>query len=362
MAYPDIEKNRKKVLILITQLSGGGAERVVVRLANALSEKHDVIVLPIYEGRGYDVADRVRVMSLEFPSIENIRLPMMLKAFYWRIGGYLNLIRMLRRERPDVTLSFLYKPHLINLFAIGTGRKVMSERAVPKLEGCGNFTLTKLAFSFADAVVFQSDSVRKLFPKRIQKKGVIIPNPVDVSCKASGQSHKIVTAGRLMGQKNHALLIRAFASFSKTHPLHTLHIYGTGPLEDELNRLISELSMEGKVFIEGFVSNIHETIADAEQFVLSSDFEGMPNALLEAMMIGIPCITTSFLGAEEFFGSTASCLLTPVGDETSLTAAMSRLADDEKFRKELISRGLGYVSNLEIEKVIPLWERVLFNS
>ena len=359
---PENSKARKKVVFLITTLTGGGAERVVVRLANALSEKHDVIVMPLYKAAGDSVSDRVRIEDFQFPGIDNMKAPLIIKSAYWRFYAYRAFCRMLKKEKPDVTVSFLYKPHLLNMVAIGAGKKIMSERAVPKVEGAGSFAWTKLAFSFADTVVFQSHTVKGLFPKRIRKKGVVIPNPVDVPCYASGRSHRIVTAGRLMGQKNHAMLIRAFASFSKSHPLHTLHIYGTGDLEEKLRDLIREYSLEGKVFLEGFSANVHEAIKDAEQFVLSSDFEGMPNALLEALMMGLPCITTSFLGAEEFFGESNALIMTPVGDENAMSEAMTKLADDDDFRVRIASTGAEFAKRFSFDSVIPQWETVLFDS
>ena len=94
-------------------------------------------------------------------------------------------------------------------------------------------------------------------------------------------------------------------------------------------------------------------------FVLSSDFEGMPNALLEAMMMGIPCVSTSFEGAEELFGDSDGCLFVPVGDETALSDAMGRLAVDEKLRKSLSERASRFADRFSTEKVIPLWEKEL---
>ena len=115
----------------------------------------------------------------------------------------------------------------------------------------------------------------------------------------------------------------------------------------------------GEVFIEGFVGNIHEAIKDAEMFVLSSDYEGLPNALLEAMMMGLPCVTTSFESAEELFGDSDSCLMVPVGDETALSDAMSRMAEDERLREALSTKASKFTERFSMERVIPLWEKEL---
>ena len=238
----------------------------------------------------------------------------------------------------------------------------MSERNNPLMKEYGYFRKMRRAFSRADTVIFQSETVNAMFPVRIRKKGVVLPNPVEVPCLAAGGSKRIVTLGRLNPQKNHKLLIRAFALFSTGHPSHTLHIYGRGDLLPELRDLVKELSLEDRVFLEGYRDDIHEAVKDAEQFVLSSDYEGMPNALLEAMMMGLPCVTTAFHGAEEFFGGTGACVMTPPGDEKALAEAMSRLADDDGFRSSLASRGKEYVRKYSLDNVLPLWEKVLFGE
>ena len=107
------------------------------------------------------------------------------------------------------------------------------------------------------------------------------------------------------------------------------------------------------------MERIHESIRDAEMFVLSSDFEGMPNALLEAMMMGLPCVTTAFEGAGELFGDSDSCLMVPVGDERAMAEAMAKLDDEPHFRDSLSNRGRMFAERFSTEKVIPLWEKEL---
>ncbi|MCR5464810.1 MAG: glycosyltransferase [Bacteroidales bacterium] len=348
-----------KILILISSLEGGGAERIASRVASALAERNEVHIMPFsFASSPYPISDKVHIdnaglFDLRKKSLLPFRFLISVIFGYF----YLSFIRL--RFRPDVTLSFLIKPSLLNAFALGGGRKVMSERNNPRKKGERHFCMACLAYRHADKVIFQSDTVRNMFPEEIRRKGVVIPNPVEVSCKASGDSHKIVASGRLRPQKNFALLIKAFSYFLESHPDHTLHIYGKGPLEEELRRLVSELSLDGKVFIEGYVDRIHEAIRDAEMFVLSSDFEGMPNALLEAMMMGLPCVTTAFEGAEELFGDSESCLMVPAGDEMALAGAMSKLDEEPLFRESLARRAREFSNRFSMEKVIPLWEKEL---
>ncbi len=348
-----------KILILISSLEGGGAERIASRVASALADKHEVHIMPFSSASSpYPISDKVKVDDAGlFDLRKKSRLPF--RFLISIVFGYFFLSFIRLRFRPDVTLSFLKKPSLLNAFALGGGRKIMSERNNPRQKGERHFRMTCLAYRHADKVIFQSNTVRNMFPEEIRRKGVVIPNPVEVVCEASGNSHKIVASGRLRPQKNFALLIKAFSTFLASHPDHTLHIYGKGPLEGALRRQISDMSLEGKVFLEGYVDRIHEAIQDAEMFVLSSYFEGMPNALLEAMMMGLPCVTTAFEGAGELFGDSDSCLMVPVGDERAMAEAMAKLDDEPQFRDSLSNRGRMFAERFSTEKVIPLWEKEL---
>ena len=168
-----------------------------------------------------------------------------------------------------------------------------------------------------------------------------------------------MTVGRLKRQKNQESLIKAFAAFNNEHPGHTLHIFGKGELENELRQLVSELSLERSVFFEGFVTNVHEAIRDAEMFVLSSNYEGMPNALLEAMMMGLPCVTTSYEGVEELLGDSGCCLIVPVGDNLALAGAMARIAEEPQLRSLLSQKATAFSERFTVDRVIPLWEKEL---
>ena len=346
------------LLIFTNYLRNGGAQRVAARLANALSEKYDVYMLLVENEVKYPLSDRVNVIELE-PNVRTITYWTRKNVLKLRINRFLFFSRLCLRLRPVATLSFLNKQDWLNLFGIGGGKRILSERNNPRMKDPGYFREDCIKFFLADRVVFQSETVRQMFPRWIRRKGIVIPNPVDIACQAAYAGGKrIVSAGRLHPQKNQALMLRAFARFAANHPDYTLHLYGDGELQKELPRLAEELHIADKVFIEPFRADLHEAIRDARMFVLSSDYEGMPNALLEAMMMGLPCITTRFPGAEEILG-TGACLMTPVGDEAALAAAMAALADDDPYREALASAGEAYAQRFSIDRVIPLWEQIL---
>lgn len=352
-----------KILIVISNMFGGGAQRVISRLANSLSEDNDVMILAFPTKSTFPLSESIRVIDLEEPNIRVCGRVGRMNLMAIRIKRVLALSSQLRKlkrkENPDVTISFLEYPNMMNALAGGKDRRIMSERNNPRRKGKLYYYMERFSFHFADKVVFQTNVVKEMFPYGIRRKGVVIPNPVKVDCLATGGSKKIVTMGRLHSQKNHELLIRSFAIFSQTHPSHTLHICGKDYGEYRLQSLIERLSLSGKVFLEGFVNDIHNYIADAEQFVLSSDFEGTPNALLEAMIMGLPCISTDFEGIREMLGDSGACVLTPVGDENSLAEAMSSLADDPDLRSQLSLKGMRFADRYALDNVLPLWKEVI---
>ncbi len=352
---------RKRIIITTNTLSHGGAQRVAVRLANTLAQRHDVFLIPFVSEITYPVSDQVHVVPLApAMKIREARWPFRRFSYHLsRLRGILFFIRFKLKVRPDATLSFLEKADRMNLLSPGPGARILSERNNPRRKEKGYFENACKRFSRADRVVFQSETVRHMYPEAIRKKGIVIPNPVEVSCMATSPAgHKIVSVGRLHPQKNFPVLFRAFKRFVADHPGYTLHIYGDGDEKPVLETLIQNLSLQDSVFLEGFSNDVHRDIRDAEFFVMSSDFEGMPNALLEALMMGLPCISTAFEGSEEFIGRKA-CLLTPVGDEPALSKAMAALADNERYRQELAAAGAAYAQRFRTELVISQWENLL---
>ena len=361
----------KKVLIVIDTMYGGGAERVASRIANSLSVDNEVVIYTRSTPDMYQLAENIKVLNFtDPPRLLNYRgrrarfvLPFLdpFNKLYWYWYFVKKLEDVKRKEKPDATLSMLKISNIMNAFSKGPGLKVLSERNNPSKKSFGYRRWSNLCFRRADRVVFQTETIRNHYSSSIRKKGVVVPNPVLVDCQATGGSKRIVTMGRMHPQKNHPMLIKAFALFSKNHPEHTLHIYGKDIGEENLNPLIESLSLTDKVFIEGFKNPIHSSIVDAEQFVLSSDYEGTPNALLETLMMGFPCITTAFEGTHELLGEDAPCLVTPVGDEVALAEAMARLADDSALREKLSTRAVQFAQAFSMEKIMPKWRDVLFS-
>ena len=164
--------------------------------------------------------------------------------------------------------------------------------------------------------------------------------------------------GRLEPQKNRRLLIEAFSDVYKKYPEYTLDIYGEGSQENELKQLILELGLNNSVVLHGNVNDVHRQIADAEMFVLSSDYEGLSNALLEAMMMGLPCITTDCAGAAEAVENGVDGIIIPIRDRNKMTEAMEKLISDASLRKQFSEKAVEHSKQFQVGNVIAQWEQL----
>ncbi|MDO4869835.1 MAG: glycosyltransferase [Bacillota bacterium] len=343
--YPD---ERKRIFVIVNSLGGGGAQRVATIVASGLSEKYNVtLVIGKKREVEYPVSDKVEVLRIP---IENLTRDSMIQ--------YMKILKRVRK--PAACISFMFDGNRLNLSAEGPGKVICSERNNPVKKNPQRFPETVAQYEKADHVIFQSTTVRNLYEEDIRARSTVLPNPVNISCEADGVSReKIVTVGRLHEQKNQAMLIRAFAGFLKDHPGYELSLYGDGELREDLEKLARDLEIAGSVVFHGTVKDIPAHIKDARMFVLSSDYEGLSNALLEAMMMGLPCISTACEGSTDVIQSGENGILIPVGDEDALECAMRRLADDDAFRKQLAAAGKRTGEAFSSENVIAQWEKMI---
>ena len=343
---------KKRLFIMISSLGRGGAQRVASVLASELSRHYHVtVVIRKQAPRAYQLDEKVELIRLPGRWLGDIQA-----------GRYVLFLK--KSRRPDASISFMFDSNNLNTRGRCSCKTICSERNNPAKKNPRLFDATAEQYRKADHVVFQSETVRDLYDEEIRSHSTILPNPVSVACYASPVSRRrIVTVGRLHPQKNQTMLIRAFAVFLEKHPEYTLSIYGEGELGRELRALASDLGIEEHVLFHGNIEHIHQEIADAEMFILSSDYEGLSNALLEAMMMGLPCISTACEGSTDVIQSGKNGILTPVGDEAALLSAMDLLADNEEIRREIAinarKSGEAFRKETVTQKWIELIEKVI---
>ena len=283
-----------KILFYINAIHDGGAERVMVNLAKYFSDigYETILVTSFIDTWEYKIEGNVKRLTLEENEIKQGKI----KRNFSRI---IKLRDILKKEKPDVAVSFMAEPNFRLLVAsLGLNVKtIVSVRNDPNKEYAGKIGkfVGKWILPIADGCVFQTKEAQEWFPERLQRKSTIIFNAVKEEffhIERTPMVGEIVACGRLVSQKNHKLLIDAFAEVVKEHPYARLKIYGEGSLRDVLQEQIDKLNLHDKAFLMGATNDVAKALQTADLFVLSSDYEGMPNALMEAMAAGVPCIST----------------------------------------------------------------------
>ncbi len=339
------------MLIMCSSLYGGGAERVACRLACGMSDKYDVTMLYIQ--------DKGRTYYLE-PCIGTVAMPYFEGSFDMIMDGRALFTRWLKETLDvSVSVSLMFTMNKINTRSAGKETVICSERNNPAKRDPEHMPEINGIYEAADHVVFQSEAVRSLFSDKVQSHSSVILNPVSVPCARTGGRHRIVTMGRLTPQKNQEMLIRAFAAFYREHPGYTLSIYGTGELGEKLQQLAGSLGVEDAVRFHGQVWDVHTAVADAEIFALSSNYEGLSNALLECMMMGFPCVSTRCEGSVDVIQSGKNGILTDVGSEKQMTAALSLLADDARLREKLGAEAAKTSEQYRTERILGQWRQLI---
>lgn len=271
----------------------------------------------------------------------------------------------MRKFGADIAVSFLEKDAIVSNLR-KTVPLVYSLRCDPanNTRNLALKAITFFSYRRAKRIVFQTQGAMDFFPEDIRKRGIIIPNPLTRKLPywdPHNHEKRIITACRLTAQKNLPMLIRAFAIFYANHPDYQLEIYGNGPLCEALQGLCRELTIQDAVYFPGHSPEIHSIMATSAAFVLSSDFEGLSNSMLEALAIGIPTICTDCApgGAREYITDGANGFLVPVGDVAALAEKMEWLISDPALCKRMSWQATQVRQKLNPDVILSHWEQVL---
>lgn len=329
----DEDKSMEKIVFVIPNMTGGGTERVISLLSGEYVKWGIQVAVMQFAGyeHAYELDERVEDFAVAEQSKGN--------PLIW--GRRILAMRRYFKKNPNCHIfAFCVMGAVFSVIAtFGMKRRLLvAERNSP--DSCNVKKLRNWAYRHAKVITFQTEDGISYFPQDIGRKAVVIPNPIDADIPArfeGERTKRIVTVGRLHKQKNQALLLEAFADFKKLCADYQLHIYGEGELEEKLKNRARELGIEKDVVWHGFSKRVKEEIVDSRMFVLSSDFEGISNSMLEALAMGIPTISTDcpIGGARVYMEEDVSGLLVPVGDRKALSEAMIRVAEDDALADRL---------------------------
>ncbi len=276
-----------KVCIVCTSLAGGGAERFTANLANMLTKRQvDVYVLtgPKTENDYELVEDVTRICDL--------------KCGKRLIHDILTIRRISYEQKIDIVIGIDLTINICAALAniLFSPKVIISERSAPmsaEISAISRF-LRMISYPLADGYVFQTNGAKEFYSQAIQKKAVVIYNPIkdDIPYRNVKVKKEIVAIGRLRHEKNYELLLKSFSIILRTHNDYILRIFGDGNDYEKLQQLVKRLDIEENVIFEGFSKELHNKIINSDIYVLSSLYEGMPNSLMEAMAMGVPVIAT----------------------------------------------------------------------
>lgn len=334
----------KKIMFYINAIHNGGAERVMVNLSKyfSLNNYDTVLVTSFRDTWEYSLSADVKRITLEEEEIKQSRIKR-------NISRIKKLRQVCKDEKPDILISFMEEPNFRAIIATrGLSIKTLvSVRNDPYKEYAGKVgkIVGKIILPMADGCVFQTSEAKEWFPKKLQNKSKIIYNAVKeefYQIDRKPNRGEIVTCGRLEEQKNHANLINAFSEIIKDYPYTSLKIYGEGSLKKELQKQIDSLGLEKKAFLMGQTNDVANVLQTADLFVLSSNYEGMPNALMEAMAAGVSCISTDCPcgGPRELLKEIEDKALVPVDDVSALAEKIKDYmgtVGEQNFKMKMIA-------------------------
>ena len=354
---------RKSISIVTMELGWGGAERVLSELMKEWVRTGNKVTLvqtrPGIFGESYPIPEGVNNITFQIKS----------KNRFEQYAKEIIALFRYMKNNPDTSM-LAFSNASIRIVAVCSmffhNRIVFSERNDPRHSPQTEFLrwLRYKLYNLADTCVFQTHQAMSLFPKKVQKKGIVIPNPVnpDLPPAHNGERNKtIITACRLEPQKNLPMLINAFAMLHKSNPDYLLEIYGEGSEYEKLQGLIDQLGLADYACLKGRTLSIYEVMKNSAIYVCSSDYEGLSNSLIEALALGMSVISTDHPigGASEMIEDHVNGLLIPVGDVNALYCAMKYLIENPDAARKLAENASHIKEKWPIEKIAQKWLTIL---
>ena len=346
----------RRITLFIGSLSGGGAERVTCNLANYLNENgYNIDVVTMSNKRDtYKLDDRIKRVNL----LDE-------KERKGKISDTLIRMRRLKKyvkDNQDVMCYIAMLPVtiflLIRLRRLTNSKIIISERNNPRSYKLYEKLMMRYASKRCDGLVVQTKEIGNWYNKI--KNKVVIPNAInkDVIFPRRGEiEKKIVSVSRLEKQKNIPMLISAFEKFQVNHPDYILEVYGKGSLEKDLKELIKKRKLNDKIILMGYVDNISDRITNAACFVLTSNYEGMPNALIEAMCIGIPCVATDSDGGgvRELIRNNENGFIVEKDNKDELALRMAEIVENPVLARRVAKNARALKADLGSNAIYKRW-------
>lgn len=344
-----------KISFITSTLHSGGSERVMSLLANSFANRGNEVEIICLNKHlvFYPIDEKVKVWFAE----EETRSRSIMKKMVW-------LRRHVKERKPDVVIAFMLEVFCATLASLIGMRVpvVSSERIDPHFFGRAKGFLRWVLLRRTAHLVVQTERIKEFYSPRLQARTTIIRNPVTgkvFSLPEVDKENRIIAVGRLAYQKNYPMMFRAFRKVSEHFPQYKLCVYGDGPQRSEIEAGIAAIGMEDKIVLAGKSDKIIEEMNRSKLFVMSSDYEGMSNALLEAICVGLPVISTDVSGASDLIEQGINGFVTPIGDEEAFSLALEKLLGDEKLMYTMGENNRRKAGDFREDRIVDQWASLI---
>ncbi len=360
------EQESMHIVICISSMGQGGAERIASIMANHWVEGgREVSIITLAEpgtSSAYPLNKAVEVQNIGLTSASDT----LLDKLFGNFKRILGMRKALHGIAPDVVISFMDTTNVLTLLASqGLDIPVIVTEHCHPVQfpiGKGWGRLREFMYPRAAAVVVLGQEIQKWFTDNLSFKRLeVIHNPVIVSpcsvSKGPRQGGTIISAGRLAEEKQFQKMIEAFVPLAAQFPQWNLIIYGEGPDRDDLESLIREKGLEEQVMLPGWVDNLHERMAHADVFAMSSRSEAFPGALCEAMACGLPVVSFDCpSGPAEIIRHGVDGVLVPPEDIRALSRELEKLLEDGELRQRYGARAVEVRDRFSLNTLMEKWE------
>ncbi|MCM4172553.1 glycosyltransferase family 4 protein [Arenibacter sp. TNZ] len=357
---------KQKIAFVIPSLGAGGAERVVSTLANALIKNYEVYIITFIKiVPFYKLHKDVQLVHCVDKITPSRNIFNALKSNYILLK---KINAIVKKEKIQLLIGFLTSANVLSVLAAKSNSIpcIISERNNPNKNKVNKFWKILKNFSYhkANFLVVQTKEIKEYYVSSVtEEKLIILPNPIsdELSLKRDKKALKeniILNVGRLTRQKAQDVLIKSFSRIDDKN--WKLLIIGEGPKKKDYEQLVEKLDLKDRVLIKSKTKNIDKYYNSCSIFAFSSIFEGFPNALIEAMHFGIPCISTDCpTGPSELIEDGINGFLIPMNNEEVLTEKINQLISKEDLRLSFGKNGQKTVDQFRVDYVVKQWNRII---
>lgn len=344
-----------RIIFITDTLASGGAERVISVLANNLSMQYDEVEIVCLRKHlvFYDIQPKVKIVFAEDYS-----------------NGWVNKILWLRNyiKKDDVVISFMIRVYCVTLLSLlGLKRNIItSERNDPKAVGIKWKIIRSILLPTTTKHVVQTEKIKSYFPSFLQKRISIIYNPINLNqCGEKDWNAKrvsVLAMARLDKQKNYPMMIKAFLKFHEKYPHFILDIWGNRGHDEQLSevkQMIADNNASAFIKLNGRCNDVAKEYEKAYMFLLTSNFEGFSNSLMEAVCSGVPTISTKVSGATDLLEDGINGFLIDINRDDQLYNAMVTLAEDPKLASNMAKEGKKARCKFEEAKIVSEWSSLI---